>query len=87
MNAGQTPVEPEFMIEVSDATLNAGLKRKDAGEILHKIAAKLKGREPEIGKTIHDCYDLVHHKPSPEYQAIYEKVKNDLTQLGLDFYI
>jgi methylamine--corrinoid protein Co-methyltransferase len=87
MNAGQTPLEPEFMIEVSDATLNAGLKREDAGEILHKIAAQLKDREPETGQTIHECYDLIHHKPSQEYHAIYTKVKNDLTQLGLDFYI
>jgi hypothetical protein len=87
MNAGQTPVEPEFMIEVSDATLNAKLKRKEAGEILHKLAAKLKGKDPEEGQTIHQCYDLLKHKPSPEYQGIINDVKHELTDLGLEFYI
>jgi methylamine--corrinoid protein Co-methyltransferase len=85
MNAGQTPVEPEFMIEVSDATVKANLKREEAGKILKQIADRLKDRSPEKGKTIQECYDLVKHKPSNEYQEIYHKVKKDLVDLGLEF--
>ena len=85
MNAGQTPLEPEFMIEVSDAALNAGLKRKDAGKVLQQIAAQLKGKDPEPGKTISECYDLVKHQPSQDYRAVYETVKKTLTNLGLEF--
>jgi len=85
MNAGQTPVEPEFMIEVSDATLKAKLKRAEAGKILQQIANQLRGRSPEKGKTTQECYDLVKHKPSPEYEAIYHQVKKTLSQHGLEF--
>jgi methylamine--corrinoid protein Co-methyltransferase len=85
MNAGQTPLEAEFMIEVSDATLKAGLKRGDGGELLKKITGRLEGRSSVQGKTIQECYDLVKHRPSAEYGEIYGKVKKDLADLGLEF--
>jgi methylamine--corrinoid protein Co-methyltransferase len=85
MNAGQTPLEPEFMIEVSDATLKAGLKRKDGGELLKKITKGLEGKDSVPGKTIQECYDLVNHKPSSEYEEKYNKVKGKLADLGLEF--
>ncbi len=85
MNAGQTPLEPEFMIEVSDATLKAGLKRDDGGELLKRITKDLEGREPSKGKTIQECYDLVRRRPSKEYEALYSEVKGELADLGLEF--
>lgn len=85
MNGGQTPLEAEWMVEVSDATINAGLTRKSAGDILKAISDKVHGKKPVPGKTIQECYDLVQHKPSKEYQGIYEKVKKELTDLGLKF--
>ncbi|MBL7118513.1 monomethylamine:corrinoid methyltransferase [Candidatus Bathyarchaeota archaeon] len=85
MNAGQTPLEAEWMVEVSDATINAGLTRENAGDILKAITKKIEGKKPVPGKTIQECYDLIKHKPSKEYQEIYEKVKKDLTDLGLKF--
>lgn len=85
INAGQTPLEPEFMIEVSDATLKAKLNREEAGRILQKLVEELRGKAPAKGKTIQECYDLVRHKPSKEYEEIYHKVKRDLTDLGLEF--
>jgi methylamine--corrinoid protein Co-methyltransferase len=85
MNAGQTPVEAEFMIEVSDATLAAGLDRQRGGELLTRLTQKLEGRHPEPGFTIQECYDLVNHRPSPEYERIHQQVKEQLTELGLVF--
>ena len=85
MNAGQTPVEGEFMVEVSDATLAAGLNRQRGGELLAKLTQKLEGRHPEPGFTIQECYDLVNHRPSPEYEKIHKQVKEQLTELGLVF--
>ncbi|CEP67241.1 Monomethylamine methyltransferase MtmB [Moorella glycerini] len=85
LNGGQTPLEAEWMLEVSDATIRAGLDRVRAGEILKKIAAKLEGRQPEQGYLIQECYDLVHHRPSEQYKAIYEGVKEELSKLGLAF--
>ena len=85
MNAGQTPVEAEFMVEISDAVLKAGLDRSRASEILTKLAEKLSTRQPGPGYTIQECYDLVNHRPSPEFQKIYMSVKDELSTLGLDF--
>jgi len=85
INGGQTPLEAEWMLEVADAVVKQGLNRQQAGEILKKIAAKIEGRKPETGYLITECYDLVHHRPSEEYQRIYERVKEDLIKLGLNF--
>ena len=85
INAGQTPVEAELMIEVADATMKAGLDREGASEALGKLAEELKTREPEPGYTIQECYDLVNHKPKPDFKDAYMKVKDRLSKLGLDF--
>jgi len=85
MNAGQTPLEAEWMVEVSDATINAGLTRKNSGDILGTLAKRLHGKKPAPGKTIQECYDLVKHKPSKEYLEIYQNVKKELADLGLKF--
>ncbi|MDP2953191.1 MAG: monomethylamine:corrinoid methyltransferase, partial [Chloroflexota bacterium] len=85
MNAGQTPLEAEFMVEVSDATLRAGLDRQRAGDILLKLTETLKGRQPEPGKPIQEIYDLVNHRPKPEFERVYREVKEQLVALGLEF--
>jgi methylamine--corrinoid protein Co-methyltransferase len=85
MNAGQTPLEAEWMLEVADATQRAGLTRATATPILFALAEKLKGRVPEEGVPIQACYDLVHHRPSPAYEKIYLSVKADLARWGLAF--
>jgi methylamine---corrinoid protein Co-methyltransferase len=85
MNAGQTPLEAEWMVEVADATLRARLDRESAGRICRALADKLKGRQPEPGHTIQECYDLLHHRPLPAYERIYGQLKGELAALGLDF--
>lgn len=85
MNAGQTPLEAEWMLEVSDATIRTGMDRGEAGEVLWQIAERLKNRPPEPGYTIQECYDLVHHRPSKEYHDIYLRTKEFLAGLGLEF--
>jgi hypothetical protein len=85
MNAGQTPLEAEWMLEVADATQRAGLTRATATPLLWALAEKLKGRVPEEGVPIQECYDLVRHRPSPAYERIYLSVKDELARLGLAF--
>ena len=85
MNAGQTPLEGELMLEVSDATLAVGIDRERGSEILTTLAEQLRGRPPEPGFPIQECYDLVNHHPKPNYEKIYYKVKDKLTSLGLAF--
>jgi methylamine--corrinoid protein Co-methyltransferase len=83
MNASQTPLEAEWMMEVADATIKAGLTRGTAQPVLEAIVARLEGWEPEEGLQIQECYDLVHHKPSLEYERIYKETKEELISLGL----
>jgi methylamine--corrinoid protein Co-methyltransferase len=85
INAGQTPLEAEWMIEVADATLRAGLDRSGAARICRALHEPLKGRKSEPGRHICDCYDLLHHRPLPDYERIYRQLKDDLSALGLDF--
>ncbi|MBM3956502.1 MAG: monomethylamine:corrinoid methyltransferase [Gemmatimonadetes bacterium] len=85
MNAGQTPLEAEFMAEVSDATLRARLDRGRAAEVVGHLSEALAGREPEPGVPVQECYDLVNHRPLPDFQATYESVRDRLATLGLSF--
>lgn len=84
VNCGQTPLEAEWMIEVADAVSRSGLDRQRAGDLLWKLADKLDGQRPEPGLPIQDCYDLVHHRPSPEYERVYVETREELVRLGLD---
>ena len=85
MNAGQTPLEAEWMLEVSDATLRTGLDRESGSELLDQVATILEDRKPEPGMTVQECYDLVNHRPRPEYEKVYLKVKEQLSSMGLSF--
>lgn len=85
MNAGQTPLEAEWMLEVADSTLRAGLDRQSAAPILWRLAEEIGGRAPEEGYPIQECYDLVNHRPLPQYERVYLAVKERLSALGLEF--
>lgn len=84
MDASQTPVEPEFMREVADATIQAGIGREEASRIIGALAGKLAGREVEQGpEDIVECYDFIYHKPTAEYKRIYQKVKEEFRNAGI----
>jgi methylamine---corrinoid protein Co-methyltransferase len=83
VNHGQTPLEAEWMIEVSDAVIDGGIDRQGGNEILRKIAQRLEGEKPVPGYDITDCYDLIHHRPRPEYERIYFQVKKQMNEIGL----
>lgn len=83
-NRGQTPFEAEWMIEVSDAVIDQGLDRQGADALLAKLAERFEGEKPADGYAITECYDLINHKPLPDYQKLYTKTKKTLTDLGLN---
>ncbi len=85
MNTGLTPLEPEWRYEVATASIRTGLTRQTAPAVLDGLAERLNGRPVEPAQSITDCYDLVHHRPLPEYQRIYEQVKEEVARLGVDF--
>ena len=83
-NLGQTPLEAEWLIEVSDSVIRSGFNtRGKAGTVIERIINdKLAGKTPERGKTILECYDLVRHQPKKEYRELYERVKRELSEDG-----
>jgi methylamine--corrinoid protein Co-methyltransferase len=85
INASQTPLEPEWMYEVADATIRSGLDRSAASELLVKAGEKMEGRPPEEPIHVLECYDWVNHRPKAAYEKIYLEVKEHLSSLGLDF--
>ena len=82
-NRGQTPLETEFMIDVSDAVQKENITTDEASKIIGRILGKLVGKTLPLGKSIAECYDLVKHRPSDEYDRILRDVKEDLCNLGL----
>jgi hypothetical protein len=72
------------MIEASDATVRMQIKRDEVYEMFKPVIAKLtKNPAPEPGKLITECYDLRHHRPSPEYQRLISRVKKEFEDCGL----
>ena len=84
VNHGQTPVEAEWMIEVSDAVIEQGFDRQAGNELLGRIASQFENKQPLEGYDIGDCYDLIHHQPKKAYADIYQKVKKELREMGLN---
>ncbi|MBM3956761.1 MAG: monomethylamine:corrinoid methyltransferase [Gemmatimonadetes bacterium] len=85
MNASQTPLEAEWVYEVATAAMRSGLEGGRSEDLLRKVAAEVEGRAVEDPVHISECYDLVHHRPSPEYERIYLGVKEELASMGLAF--
>ena len=42
-------------------------------------------KTPDIGKIVTDVYDLEKFEAKPEWQAMYDDVKQEATDLGLVF--
>lgn len=85
MNASQTPLEAEWMYEVSSSIIKAGLDRASAGELIRRASGLLNGRPVEEPLPIDQTYDLVHHRPLPSYEKVYLEVKDKLASLGMPF--
>ena len=85
MNASQTPLETEWVYEVASASMRTGLDEGTASDLLRKLNERMEGMFAEPTVHITDCYDLVNHKPLPEYEKAYLRVKDEVSRMGLDF--
>jgi hypothetical protein len=82
-----TPLEARLACEVGHAAARQGTTRVQANKIVLKLLAKYEGQIADAprGKPFQECYDARTARPMPWYLEIYQKVKDELTEMGLEF--
>ena len=80
-----TPMEPRFAAEVAHATVE--MKREDANDIVKSLLPKYvdKIADPPLGSKYQECCDVRTGKPTKICLEVYNKVKKELKDLGLEF--
>lgn len=78
-----TPVECWWSGDVFKSC--AGMTRKDANELAKKILPKYeeKLRSPEKGLSLKECFDLQTLRPLPNYVELFNRVRNELIDMGM----
>ncbi|MCL4458942.1 MAG: monomethylamine:corrinoid methyltransferase [Chloroflexi bacterium] len=78
-------LEARFSGEVGQSV--AGMSRREADEIVKRLIPKYVDyldKEPK-GKRFDEAYDMHTLRPTPEWQSIYEEVKEELRKIGIPF--
>jgi len=82
-----TPMEAKMASEVGQVAADMRLKRSDANEIAKNIISKYEGKleNAPLGERFQECYDIHKLRPTPKHVELYERVKTELRDLGLEF--
>ncbi|MCW3975303.1 MAG: monomethylamine:corrinoid methyltransferase [Candidatus Bathyarchaeota archaeon] len=81
-----SPLESKWMGEVIKSS--SGLNLRQANEIVKEIYPKYKDKLEKgysNGFTFKQLYDIEREIPKPEYQKLYDKIKEEFEELGLRF--
>jgi len=78
-----TPVEPRISAEVGHAV--AGMKLKDANELVKRLLAKYEANlnSPPLGKSLYECWDADAREPTKEYRGVISRYKREMARIGL----
>ncbi len=83
-----TGLEARLMGEVGKAVSRQGITREAANEMVLKLLEKYEHifSQPEkyTGKRFDEAYDMAAVTPLPEWQSMYDEVKEELRAIGLD---
>lgn len=79
-------MEPKIAAEIGHAVASEGLTRSEANEIVGKLVDEYEDElpNPPVGKEFSECYDLEKVVPGDEYLGLYDELKTELQELGLD---
>ena len=82
-----TGMEGRIAAEAAHAAALSGMTRKDANTLVNKILPKYedKIKEAPKGQKISQCYDLKTVTPTDEYLELYQRVKKEISEMGLDY--
>jgi len=77
-------LEARFMAEVAHAA--RGMPRVEANRLVLELVARYQDDldTRPVGKRFDQVYDVIRIEPNEEWLALYEQVKGELRQLGLD---
>ena len=80
-------MEARIGAEVGHLAARQGILRGEANEIVKRLLAEYEAQIPEAptGKRFDECYNLDTVEPTREYIELYEKCKEKLSGLGLDY--
>lgn len=78
-----TPLECRFTGEVTHAA--SSMQPEDVNEIVKQIVPKYEDflKTPDVGRPYQLAYDVKTGQPTAEWEAIYQKVKNEVIDLGI----
>jgi methylamine--corrinoid protein Co-methyltransferase len=64
-----------------------GMSREQVNEIVKQLLAEYEDQieEAPLGKRFDECYDLARVQPTQEYLDLYDRSKEKLTRLGMDY--
>ena len=78
-----TPLECRFTAEVAHRA--SALTPAAVNEIVKELLPRYQDtlREPDLGRSFQDLYDLERLLPIPEWEATYHRVKQEVTEIGI----
>lgn len=84
-----TGLEVRLMGEVGKAVARQGMTRSQANDIVLQLLSKyehvFKMPDKNKGKRFDEAYDMETVTPVPQWQAMYEEVRAELTEMGIQF--
>jgi methylamine--corrinoid protein Co-methyltransferase len=80
-------LEIQAASEVGHLVARMGMRRKEANALVRKLVSKYEKDIPQapLGRKFSEIYDMEKVKPLPDYEALYEDVREELSGLGLDY--
>ncbi|MDM8542021.1 monomethylamine:corrinoid methyltransferase [Desulfococcaceae bacterium HSG9] len=82
-----TPLEARLGCEVGHAVARQKMTREQANEIANRLLAKYEDRAADapMGSEYHECYDVAKALPTVEHLDMFRRVKDEISQMGIDF--
>lgn len=80
-------LENRLFAETVDAVFHMRMTEEQGNDLIRRIFKKYEHTldNPNLGKPFNEVYDVKTIEPTPEWQAMYDKVKADLTEMGIQF--
>jgi methylamine--corrinoid protein Co-methyltransferase len=78
-----TPLECRFLGEIGHKS--SALEPKKVNDIVKELLPRYEAdiKNPTVGKSFHEAFDLKTMRPTEEWEGIYRRVKSEMIELGI----